>query len=99
MSDLHISAVAYSIHNAIFLANRPMSAAELHRYLARAWEEALELVDVESAIAEMLQRGRLVKVAETEEATLYDTVLRGPDGKRARAPDRVREPGPNAGWF
>ncbi len=100
MTGEHIGCVAASIHNAIFLVDRPMSAVELAKYLGRAWNNALELVEVEDALQQLIARGRLKVVAQTEEATLYDTVLRGQAGERIKAPARIEDPSlPNFGWF
>jgi hypothetical protein len=100
MTGLHVGTVAMSIHNAIFVTDRPMPAAELHRFLQRTWDERLDLTEVEDAIAQMIDRGRLAIAAETDDVKLYDVVLRSPDGKRTAAPDRIRDAtGSHYGWF
>lgn len=97
------STIAYSVCNAIFANDRPMSPPEITKYLKRLWEPNLELVHVVDAIEQAVARGRLVKVAETEGTALYDTVLRAPDGKRCEMPSRLKDhkkpTNPHYGWF
>ncbi len=104
MTGSHLSTIAWSVHEAITVTNRPMAAPEITALLQRVWNEDLDLVEVEDAVQELVKRGRLQIVATTENEgeriALYDTFFRNAKGQRASPPPRIRDAAsPHHGWF
>ncbi len=96
MATTHpLSTVAFSVHEAITVNNRPMSVGDITEFLVRVWDDALEPHEAQEAAAALIVMGKL-----TVANGLYDTTLRNARGGRASPAGRDMNPeSPTYGWF
>jgi hypothetical protein len=96
-----LSTIAFSVHEAITVLDRPLSPEEIREFLARVYHAGIELGEVDLAVAELKSRGHLQELTHGR----LDTVRRRSGGRRASPPDRDRRPvvdgtpNQNFGWF
>lgn len=89
MTDIHISTVALSVHNAIAAMNRPCSASNVAHYLRRIWHNDVSDADIAEGVAALQERGSV-----TVDGDLIDTRVRNARGERIMICERNED-----GWF
>ncbi len=98
-SELEISTLAWSVHEAVTVNDRPMSAGEIADFLRRVYEDTIENAEVEAALMACIGRMRMRQIG-TPEKPLFDTLYRKRDGGRASPPGRNRDhTSLDFGWF